>query len=163
MDISEFSDGEWQEIFDELRLLVQRAGYGEWDRATIESLGDDFEDGERAPFDRLGMLPPHEQLERYTRNFISFLKLRSRPIREKQAERLAAFLRTESGAPVREIQVDFEGRDLPLFEGDDDPDGMIEELAMFLSEISGESTAFWDAAAAEDEEEGRGRDLEGDA
>lgn len=163
MQVDEFSEEEWQEIFDELRLLVQRAGYGDWDRATINSLSDDFEDGERAPFERRGLLPPHTQLERYTKDFIGFLRLRSKETQARQRTELAKLLQTESGAPVEDIRVDFEGRALLLDESEDDPDAMIAALNTFLHEIVGEETQFWSEAEAEDREDGRDLDDEGGA
>lgn len=163
MQVDEFSEEEWQEIFDELRLLVQRAGYGDWDRATIDSLSDDFEDVERAPFERRGMLPPHMQLERYTKDFIGFLRLRSKETRERQRNALEGLLRTETGTPVADVRVDVEGRALSLDESGDDPDAMIAALNTFLHEIAGEETQFWSEAEAEDREEGRDLDEEGGA
>ncbi len=163
MQIDAFSEEEWQEIFDELRLLVQRAGYGEWDRATMDSLGDDSEDTLRAPFERRGMLPPHTQLERYTKDFIGFLRLRSKEAQARQRIMLSEFLQTESGAPVDDIRVDFEGRSLSLDESGDDPDAMIAALDTFLHEIAGENTAFWSEADAEDAEEGLAPDEDGEA
>jgi len=146
MDTENFSDGEWQEVFEEFRLLVVRAGYTDWDASAMDALADEIEDRDSARFDRVPRLFPVEQLRRYAGAFMLFLKARSRYARDERREQLGSLLHTEAGMPVEDFLVDISGRERPIFTDEDDPDGMINELGRFLAELNGEDGAFWDDA-----------------
>jgi hypothetical protein len=144
MNTEDFSDSEWQDVLDEFRLLVVRAGYTDWDASAMEALADEIEDGSGARHDRVPVITPVEQLRRYAGAFMRYLKARSRYARDERFGQLGNLLHTEGGAPVEDFLVDFEGRDRPIFAGEDDPDGMIDVLARFLAELNGEDGTFWD-------------------
>ncbi len=150
MNVDDYSEAEWQDVLDEFRLLVVRAGYTEWDAATIEAIVEGYEDDDGARFDSIPTLPPVEQLRRYAAAFMRYLKARSRYARDERRVQLDNLLRTEAGAPVNDFLVDFEGRERSIFEIDDDPDAMIEELRRFLDELSGEDGRFWDEGQERD-------------
>lgn len=143
MNSEDFSEREWQDIFDEFRWLVVRAGYSDWDASAMDALADERDEGELVRRDRTGATPAVEQLRQYTTAFMRFLKARSRYASGPRLDQLGALLRTEDGSPVQDFMVDFEGRDRRIFEGDDNPDAMIETLARFLAELNGEDGAFW--------------------
>ena len=144
MQVQEFSNSEWRDIFDEFRLLVVRAGFAEWDNATAEAL-DDLNDTD-AGKDRSFQQPPVEQLRRYAAEFMHFLKARSRWNLETKRAELGRLLRTEDGAPVHDFSVVFEERRQSLEERADETDAMIDLLNQFLAELHGERTDFWGAA-----------------
>lgn len=143
MNVDDYSEAEWQDILDEFRLLVVRAGYTEWDAATIEVIFEGYEDGDGSRFDRTPTPPPVEQLRRYVTAFMRYLKARSRYARDERRAQLTDLLRTEAGTPVDDFLVDFDGRERSIFEIDDDPDAMIELLGRFLDELNGEDGRFW--------------------
>lgn len=143
MDSKEFSEEEWQEVFDEFRMLVVRAGYSDWDTSAMEALADETDEGDGRRYDRPSAIAPVEQLRHYAAAFRRFLKARSRAARSERLGQLGELLHTESGEPVQDFLVDFEGHDRAIFKGDDDPDGMIEMLGRFLDELDGKDGAFW--------------------
>ncbi|KPL66740.1 hypothetical protein SZ64_00650 [Erythrobacter sp. SG61-1L] len=49
MDLENYSDRDWQEVLDEFRLLVVRAGYAEWDGAMADALIESDEKAMRKP------------------------------------------------------------------------------------------------------------------
>lgn len=143
MNREDFSDEEWQEVFDEFRLLVVRAGYSDWDASAMEALADETGEAGDTRYERVSALPAAGQLHRYAAAFMRFLKARSRTARDDRRGQLGRLLHSESGAPVEDFMVDFEGRERAIFGGDDDPDGMIATLANFLAELDGDDGAFW--------------------
>ena len=143
MDTELFSDPEWQDVLDEFRILVSRAGYADWDAAAIEALDDEAEDGDGLRDERVRYVPPVEQLRRYARAFSLFLKVRSRDAQELRRVQLGNILRTADGAPVENVVVDFDGREQSVFAGEGDPDAMIAEIGRLLAELDGEDGAFW--------------------
>lgn len=143
MNSEDFNEDEWQDVFDEFRLLVVRAGYSDWDASAMEALADETDARDRR-YDRSEAMSQVEQLRRYTAAFMRFLKVRSRYAREERLGQLGKLLHTESGEPVTDFIVDFAGHDRLIFKGDDDPDAMIETLGRFLAELHGEDGAFWD-------------------
>lgn len=149
MDLQNYSDRDWQEILDEFRLLVARAGFADWDRATADALsetGDDELD-RRDSFSADGA--PLEQLRRYAVEFTRFLKARSRWTLDEDRRRLAHLLTATDGQQIDDIKVVFDDRDetRSLYERVDDTDAMIEDLGRFVDELYGEDRYFWDDGA----------------
>ena len=152
MDLQNYSDRDWQEILDEFRLLVARAGFADWDRATADALietGDDEPD-RRDGFSADGA--PLEQLRRYAGEFIRFLKARSRWTLDEDRRSLAHLLTATDGQPIDDFKVVFDDRDetRSLYERVDNTDAMIEELRWFIDELYGEDRDFWDDGAGAD-------------
>jgi hypothetical protein len=144
MDIDEFSETQWGEVLEELRLLVQRAGYADWDIAMAESLDEGRDRDGRASKDvKLAEGSAHQQLRRYTEEFMRFLKSRSRWTLEEHRRSLGRLLHTTDGAPVEDFTVVFDERERSLYEHTDQIEAMVDELNRFHAEIGGESTGFW--------------------
>lgn len=143
MNIEDFSEDEWQSVFDEFRLLVVRAGYADWDASAMDSLNDEADELTSARDDRPDVITAVDQLRRYSAAFSRFLKARSRYASEERLGQLGKLLETESGMPVEGFLVDFGRRDRAIFKGDDNPDAMIAILGRFLAELNGEDGTFW--------------------
>lgn len=148
MDTQDFTNDEWQDMLDEFRLLVMRAGFADWDAAMAVALNDFGDlDGRRIPIGAeaaIFELPAIERLRLYARQFMTFLKSGSRwPIDENRA-RLAGLLRTENDTPVDNIFVSFNERREPIDARADDIAAMVDEIGRFLNELHGEDTGFWD-------------------
>jgi len=156
MDIDEFSDGEWREVFEELRLLVQRAGYADWDMAMVESLDASDPDDRFAASAEVAVRPANHELRRYTEEFMRFLKSRSRWTLDERRNSLGNILHTVDGQPVEDFSVVFGERERSLYERTDNIEAMIDQLNRFHAEISGEDTSFW-SNAPEDPDDGAGR------
>lgn len=143
VDIDEFSDGEWREIYEELRLLVQRAGYADWDMAMAESLAADDPEDRVAASAEFGVRPANYELRRYTEEFMRYLKSRSRWTLDERQKSLGNILHTADGQPVENFSVIFGERERSLYERTEDIEKMIDQLSRFHAEISGENTSFW--------------------
>lgn len=143
MNIDEFSDGEWREVFEELRLLVQRAGYADWDMAMVESLEASDPDDRFAASAEFAVRPANYELLRYTEEFMLFLKSRSRWTLDERRNSLGNILHTADGQPVEDFSVVFGEREQSLYDRTDEIEQMIEQLNRFHAEISGEDTDFW--------------------
>jgi hypothetical protein len=144
MGINEFSEAQWREVLEEFRLLVQRAGYADWDMAMAQSLDEGRDRDVRAFEDvKLAGESAHDQLRLYTEEFMRFLKSRSPWTLEEHSRSLGRLLHTTDGAPVEGFTVVFDERERSLYERSDQFEAMIEKLNRFHAEISGESTGFW--------------------
>ena len=95
MDPDAFDDEEWQFLLDELRMLVVRAGFADWDSAMAQCLTEP--DEETAPVDALIAPSPHTQLRNYTERFMRFLKVDSAWARERRRETLGSLVQTPDG------------------------------------------------------------------
>lgn len=154
MNVDEFSQAQWRDILDELRLLVVRAGYADWDAAMAETLGEERAEIESRAFDGVPIRQSSHELRRYAEAFRRFLKARSRETLAERRRQLSSLLHTVDGEPVDQIVLSIDGRELPIGEGYDDPDAMIAELGRFLATITGEDDAFWEEGEGDDEPEG---------
>jgi hypothetical protein len=141
MDVEEFSDDEWQDVFDELRLLINGAGFAEWDIAMIAALDEEFPS--EAEIDRPVHGGAHARLVNYGQSFMGLLKTTSRYNLDRSREALGSLLINESGRPVDTVLIDVGGRTISLFDASP-TDPMIEMLQQFLGTITGQDDAFWD-------------------
>lgn len=152
MDLKNYSDRDWQEVLDEFRLLVVRAGYAEWDSAMADVL---IESDEEASVGRPGVaadILPLDELRRYVAAFMRLLKGRTGETLDMQRSSLGSLLRTTDGLPVTDFAVSFgdRGGTRRLDESLHANTAMIEELRRFLDELYGEDRDYWDAPAEDD-------------
>ncbi len=147
MDTREFSEEEWQDVFDEFRLLVQRSGYANWDLAmelAIEERRAGAADSSIEAAD--ANEPALSDLRLYASEFMLFLKSRSHWTLNQQRERLGSLLLTEEGDPVDTFEVEF-GEDRRSLSGEsEEVDAMIEFLRSFVAMIHGDDGGFWEDA-----------------
>lgn len=152
MDLESYSDSDWQEVLDEFRLLVARAGYAEWDGAMADALIESDEE----PLDRRPGVAVDssslDELRRYVAAFMRLLKGRTGEALDKQRRSLSSLLRTTDGLPVTDFAVAFGDRGgmRRLDERLDGNAAMMEELRHFLDELYGEDRDYWEGAAEAD-------------
>lgn len=145
MDTRDFSEAEWRDILDEFRLLVQRAGYADWDLAMALSIEEQRRDPERQ-LEGARDQPTLDELRRYAGEFTRFLKSRSRWVLDQQHERLGSILLTDEGQPVVTVAVAFGEDRSSLYERTNEIDAMIAALGLFIAEIHGDDSDFWEEA-----------------
>ncbi len=91
----EFSDDEWNDLLDTLRIEVIRAGYADWDRSAFAAMETD---GRAAA------------VEDYLTSLIRLLKIGSGPYRTGLRSALSNLVQDADGRPVAEAYlVDDEG------------------------------------------------------
>jgi hypothetical protein len=132
-----FEDNDWDDILEELRVLVISSGFGHWDEAMFAHIEEE------------GELNPRSVLIYYLDEFMAFLSVRSTDRLKKLSDRLGDYVSLESGEPLRGASLVIERRqaDIPedrlrrreidLLEGETS-DAFIKELWTFRVAIVGE-------------------------
>ena len=141
--MEDFSEGEWQSILDELRILVIGSGFAQWDEAMMAALEEEE--------DSIGA---QDTLVRYGRDFVMFLKVRSEASMRGMRDRLDGLVRQEGGEPVASVLLESRLDDSQeLLSYGDTSDAFTIELSRIFSAIADRGGGFPEDFDLEPEDE----------
>jgi hypothetical protein len=145
----EFDDDQWREVFEELRIQVIGAGFGDWDRNAICALEE---------------AAPRTAMSSYLDSFARFLKVGSTPYREELQTRLGMVLETGDGMPVTRaiLRLEEDGSTRELLSGPSSDDAIAAIFQLSRALFEGGLDAGWDRedGPLQDDDDGPEGDLQ---